>query len=118
MDRLVLVLALGALVLIVGACARRFFSSEIAGFLPRLSAAFHGSATIVVARLTAMGAALLEVASNGADFVGAPGVRDAVQGLIPPAYWPMVLLGLAVTTELARRRTLPSANASSEGGAA
>jgi hypothetical protein len=103
--------------LIVFACAlaflgitiavlRRFFGTELQGFRARAAAAFHGSSTIFVARLTALGAASLEIASNGADILGAPGIRDAVQGIIPPSYWPMALLVFALVTELARRRSL------------
>jgi len=108
MDIRILVVALSAiaLVAVVGACLRRFFGPEVEGFRARIAAAFHGSATIVVARLTALVAAGLEVLSNGADLFGAPGIRDAVQGVIPSSYWPFVLLGVALTTEMARRRTL------------
>lgn len=117
MDRLFLLIALMALVGIVTVCLRRFFAADLVGFEQRAAAAFHGSATIVVARLTAIGAALLEVAANGADLFGAPGIRDALQGLISPNVWPMVLLGVAVAAELARRRTLSSGGTTSEGGA-
>lgn len=109
MDFQLLVVALSALAFIVITIAvlRRFFGSDAESILARIVAAFHGSSTILVARLTALSAAALEVASNGADILGAPGIRDAVQGIIPEAYWPFVLLGVALTTELARRRTLP-----------
>jgi hypothetical protein len=91
---------------ITAACLRRFFGAELKGVRARLVAAFHGSSTILVARLTALGGAALELAANGADLFDAPGIRDAVQGVIPPGWWPFVLLAVGLTTELARRRSL------------
>lgn len=88
------------------ACLRRFAGAELPGIRGRLVAAFHGSSTILVARLTTLGAAALEVAATGADLFDAPGIRDAVQGVVPPGWWPIVLLAVGLTTELARRRSL------------
>ncbi len=92
--------------LIALSCLRLFFAARIESFRQRLFAAFHASATIALARVTALSGGLLVILANGADLLGVPGVRDAVQGIVPPNVWPYLMIVIAVATEVARRRTL------------
>jgi hypothetical protein len=72
----------------------------------RLSAAFKGSATILWARVVALAGAGAGVIGGTADWFGAPGIKDAIQGFLKPEYVPFYILLIAVVTELARRRTI------------
>ncbi len=99
------IVALAVLVIVAVVTARRWLQGGASG-ADRLWGAFHASATIVVARLGMVAASALEITAGLADLIGQPAVRDAIQGLVPPQYWPLVLLAFAAAAELARRRTL------------
>jgi hypothetical protein len=103
---LLLIVGLVVVGLIALSCLRLFFAARIESFRQRLFASFHASATIVLARVTALSGGFLVILANGADLLGAPGVRDAVQGVVPPNVWPYLMIVIAVATEAARRRTL------------
>jgi hypothetical protein len=72
----------------------------------RLAVAFKGSATILWARVVAFAGAGAGVLGGTADWLGAPDIKDAIQGFLNPEYVPFYILLIAVVTELARRRTI------------
>jgi hypothetical protein len=72
----------------------------------RLLAAGKGSATIVWSRFSAVVAALAGALSGLADWLNAPGVSEAIQSCLKPEWVALYVLGLALVSEFARRRTL------------
>src|SRR5882672_4745030 len=85
---------------------QRYRTSTATTLKAKLIDAFHGSATISVARVTAILASLCDLVPMVADVFGATGVSSAVQGIIPTGAVPYYMVGISVLTELARRRTL------------
>lgn len=71
-----------------------------------LITAFEGSATLAWSRLLAASSALVTAAAACADYLGAPGVSDAIKAMIRPEYVPLFGIVVALVTEWARRRTL------------
>jgi hypothetical protein len=72
----------------------------------RLVAAFRASLTVFWARLNALSILAVAAVSEITSFLGAPGVKEAIEPYLAPqfmlAYVVLVLLG----AEVARRRTL------------
>jgi hypothetical protein len=64
----------------------------------KLKAAFLHSVTILWARLLMLAGVLGVVLAD-------PNIMAAAQTIIPPQYWPWLLIVIGVVTELARRRT-------------
>lgn len=64
------------------------------------------SATIVVARVYVAFGLLWGSIGELTDLLGAPEVHQAMQGVIPPKFWPFYAVGMAMSIEKARRRTL------------
>jgi len=85
---------------------QRYRASTSIALKGKLIDAFHGSATISVARVTALLASLCDVVPMIADIFGATGVSSSIQGIIPTGAVPYYMVGISVLTELARRRTL------------
>lgn len=61
------------------------------------------SATIVWSRIVAATSIVLALVN---EFVGNDAVHQALQGVMQPKFLPWYLLGVAVITEIVRRRTL------------
>jgi phage-related protein len=72
----------------------------------RMLAAGKGSATILWARFSVVVGAVSAVLVNGANLLNAPGVADAIKAAMQPQYVAIFTIGVALVTELARRRTL------------
>lgn len=69
----------------------------------RLKGLFRNSLTILWARfLTLSGVALTLIVSYTSD----PSVMTAIQQFIPAEYWPLVIIGVGLITELVRSRSL------------
>lgn len=71
----------------------------------------HGgkrSATILWARCIAALGLMFEAVVQLADLLGAPGIQEHVTALLDPKYVPVYLIGIAMISEIARRRTLIS----------
>lgn len=85
---------------------QRYRTSTATAWKQKLIDAFHGSATISVARVTAIIASLCDLIPMAADVFGATGVSSAIQGILPTGAVPYYMVGISMLTELARRRTL------------
>lgn len=73
----------------------------------RALAAGKGSATILWARFTMIVGAISTSLVSVADWLNAPGIGDAIKSALSnPKYVAAFLIGSAVLTEAARRRTL------------
>lgn len=64
------------------------------------------SATILWARFVAIVGAVALYLGDIANVLGAPGVSSAIQTYADPKVVGMVMIGVAVITEIARRRTI------------
>ena len=67
---------------------------------------FRNSITIFWARLLSFLGFLLEAISQVADLLDMPAIKQQLQAVVPAKYWPIYLIVIGLTTELARRRTL------------
>ncbi len=76
--------------------------------MQRIKACFRYSLTILWARIVALTGLLLAFSDPLLDLFSAPGVKDQVQAILDPKYVPFYVIVIAVVTELARRRSLPS----------
>jgi hypothetical protein len=72
----------------------------------RALAATEKSATILWARFVALIGLLTLGLSSLAETLGAPGVSAAIQQYLQPQYVAAVMIGIAVITEVARKRTM------------
>lgn len=72
----------------------------------RAVAAGKGSATILWARFVAIVSALAALLVEFADYLNAPGVAEAIKGILQPEYVGLFMVAIAIITEFARRRTL------------
>jgi hypothetical protein len=77
----------------------------------RLLATSRQSATILWQRFTIALAAFADALIWFADLLNAPGVADAIRSVLQPQYVAVFVVVLAIVSELARRRTLPVADA-------
>ena len=67
---------------------------------------FKHSATILWARIVALGGVLFAALGTVGDVFDFPGVKENIQVLLDPHYVPYYMIAIALITELARRRTL------------
>src|SRR5262249_52862972 len=102
----VLTLVLFAVVAVIAYSVVAQYRAATGTTWQRLAAAFKGSATILWARVVAFAGAGAGVLGGTADWLGAPGVKDAIQEFLKPEYVPFYILLIALVTELARRRTI------------
>ena len=68
---------------------------------------FGHSVTILWARVVALSGIVFAAFDSAGDLLGLPGIKEDIQSLLDPAYVPYYLIGVAIVTELARRRSLP-----------
>lgn len=102
-------LVTAALIALVAFLAYDFVSeyrAAVGSAWERAIAAGKGSATILWARLTMLVAALSDLLTQAADWLNAPGVADGIRSVLKPEYVAVFVVGLALVTELARRRSL------------
>lgn len=71
----------------------------------RVLAGARGSATILWARFTQAVTAVVTIFVSMADLLNAPQVGQAIQQYVQPKYVAAVFVGIAIITEVARRRT-------------
>lgn len=72
----------------------------------KLLAAGKASATILWARFVMLVGLASAGLVNLADFANAPGIADGIKAVMQPQYVAWLVFGIALVTELARRRTL------------
>lgn len=66
--------------------------------------AFENSATIAWQRVVMASSFLIAGLAGMADYANAPGVSDAIKACLKPEYVPFIFAGIALITEIARRR--------------
>lgn len=72
----------------------------------RLGKAFKESATIFCTRLSAISAAAVGAVGELSTYLGAPGVKEAIEPYLSPKYMLAYMLITLIGAEIARRRTL------------
>jgi hypothetical protein len=75
----------------------------------RLVAAFRASLTVFWARLNALSILAVAAVSEIASFLGAPGVKEAIEPYLAPQYMLAYVVLVLLGAEVARRRTLAPA---------
>lgn len=79
------------------------FYTSTSRSLDRVFAVFHNSATIIVARISAMLSLISGVLINWA---GDPSMQELLKGALNPKYSWAIIFGLMVLVELARYRSM------------
>lgn len=74
----------------------------------RVKSAFRKSASIAWARLNAVSVSLTTVVALAADWLGMPGVKEAITPWLTPEYMLAYTLAVLIGAEIARRRSLSS----------
>ena len=74
----------------------------------RIKIAFRESATIAWARLNALSAVAVAIIATASEWLGAPGIKEAIEPYLGPGYMLAYLLLITIGAEVARRRTLES----------
>lgn len=69
-------------------------------------AAFENSATIAWSRVMMICGAGFSVVQQAADVAATPEVAAVIKSVLPPQYMTVFLIGNAIITEMARRRTM------------
>jgi hypothetical protein len=86
----------------------RDFHSAVGTVWQRLLAAGKHSATILWARFCAAVASAADAVVWVCEIINAPSVATAVQTYLKPPVVATIMVAIAIITEIARRRTLPS----------
>jgi hypothetical protein len=99
------VLLLALVVRIVYVFATQYRKAE-GTQIDKILQAADGSATILWSRFVSLVASSSSLLCVVADYLDAPGIKDQIQAILKPEYVAWTLLGMAVITEMSRRRTL------------
>jgi len=91
---------------VIGSFVRGWVATTAVNKWEHALGAAWGSATILWARFVALLAALIGMSADFATMVNAPGIADNIRTLINPSQMAIVMLVVAVISEIARRRTL------------
>lgn len=99
-------LALIALLVIFGILFAKQFATAQGDIFSRILAAGRNSATIAWQRFVIIISTAAASLSFVADYFNAPGVSDAIKSVLKPEYVAAFVVGVALISELARRRSL------------